>query len=55
MLDRVRLHRSLPQDFMPTLELAAELVVQVVPISQENQRRILERRFFDDAAGLQGA
>ena len=41
MLDRVRLHWSLPQDFVATLELAEELIVQVVSIGQENQRRIL--------------
>ena len=53
MLDRVRLHRSLPQDFVATLELAEELIVQVVSIGQENQRRILHRRLFDDAAGVE--
>jgi hypothetical protein len=30
MLDRVRLHRSLPQDLVATLELAEELIAQVV-------------------------
>jgi hypothetical protein len=51
MLDRVRLHRSLSQDFVATLELTKELIVQVVLIGQENQRRILHRRLFNDAAG----
>ncbi len=40
MLDRIRLHRSLAQDFVATLELAEELIVQVAPIGQENQRWI---------------
>ena len=54
MLDnRIRLHRSLSQDFVVTLKLAEELIVEVVSISQKNQRRILaNRRLFDkpDAA-----
>jgi hypothetical protein len=48
MLDRVRLHRSLSQDFVATLKLAEELIVQVVAIGEKNQRRILHRRLFDD-------
>jgi 2'-5' RNA ligase len=42
MVDRICLHRSLSQNFVATLELAEELIVQVVPIRQENQR------LFDD-------
>lgn len=30
MLDRIRLHRSLAQDFVATLELAEELIVQIL-------------------------
>lgn len=40
MLDRVRLHGRLAQDFVATLELAEKLIVQVVSIGQKNQRRI---------------
>ena len=35
MLDRVRLHRGLPQDFVATLELAEELIVQVISIREK--------------------
>ena len=48
VLSGSRLNRSLSQDFVATLELAEKLIVQVVPIGQENQRRILHRRLFDD-------
>jgi hypothetical protein len=35
MLDRICLHGSLSQDFVATLELAEELIVEVIAIGQE--------------------
>src|SRR5205814_10420265 len=38
---------------MAALELAEELVVQVVSICEENQRRIFHRWVLDDAPGVE--
>src|SRR5207253_2141345 len=47
------LNRCLPNDFMTALELAEELIVQVVSVSEENQSWIFHCWMFDDAACIE--
>lgn len=49
MLDRLCLHRRLPDDFVATLELSEQLIVEIVPVGEKNQRRIFRRRLFNAA------
>ena len=43
----------MPDDFVATLELAEELIVEIVAVCEENQRRVFHRRVLDDAAGIE--
>ncbi len=52
-LPALRLHRHLAQHFVAALELAEELVVQVVAVGQQHQCRILHRRMPHDARGVE--
>jgi MFS superfamily sulfate permease-like transporter len=48
-----RLHRHLTQELMASLELPKELIVQIVPIHEDHQRRIFHRWFANDASGIE--
>ena len=47
------LHGLLPQQLMAAGERAEELVVQVVPVGDDDQRRILHRRMQHDPPGVE--
>ena len=45
--------RLLPQQFVATRERAEKLVVQVVPVGEQDKRRILHRRFQHQPPGVE--
>ncbi len=49
-----RLNRSLPEQLPAAGERSKQLAVEVVPVRQDDDRRIFERGVQDDAAGVKG-
>jgi hypothetical protein len=47
------LNWRLPNDLVTALELSEKLIVEIIAISKENQRRVLHCRMFNDAAGVE--
>ena len=50
----VGLGRVLPEEFLAPGECAEELVVQVVPVGEDDDGRVVHCRFPDDGAGVEG-
>jgi hypothetical protein len=50
---RFRLDRRLTQETLAARERAEELIVQIVPVGQYHDGRVLHRRFADDPPGVE--
>src|SRR2546428_9544297 len=53
MFPAVRLLRLLPQQFVTARKRAEELIVQIVPVSEHDERWILHRRMHYEPTGIE--